>query len=383
MKENISGWTLFTLRGVAVKLHASLLFLIFYVVLIAMIQFPVVVQLSHIEQNEITGTPFVWAVIFSMALLVSIFVHEFGHILVAQAKGYRVKSITLMMLGGATQMEKPPEEPATEFKVAIMGPLVSLAIAGILFWIRSLSLSPNLDFFCFWVGQTNLVLGIFNLLPAFPMDGGRVLRALLVTKQGLLRGTQTAVQISQIFVWIFAIMGFLQFNFILLLIAFFIYGAAKSEFFILLGQTLLKGMKVKDLMVILPSISENSTISDAVAKMVETKSLLLPVTREAGLPFLLTADFLKRIPKTSWDTLLIKNIKADFPNAIGPDQPLEDTLLLALKTIIGGVPVVENNQLVGVLRTSDLFEAIVLRQLIVKQPEIKPWSLRIHHAHPR
>jgi len=383
LKEDISGWTLLTLRGVAIRLHISLLFLLFYVALVAMIQFPVVIQLSKANINDVSGTPFIWAVIFSLALVLSIFIHEFGHVLMAQAKGLKVRAITLMMLGGASQIEEIPEEPSIEFKVAIIGPLVSLGIAATLFGIRELSNSANIDFFCYWVGQTNLALGIFNLLPAFPMDGGRVLRAFLVTKQGYLLGTWTAVKVSQVFVWIFGVIGFLQFNFLLMLIAFFLYAAAKSEYFVVMSQALLKGLRARDLMISLPSISENTTISEAVFQMAHSKTLLLPVIREAGQPSLITANLLKQIPKKTWDTMRIKDISVELLKVIHPDDPIEDIMILTLKTIMGGVPVVQDNQLVGVVRASDILDAIALRQLTEEESILKPWSLRIRHAHSR
>lgn len=383
MRDDISGWTLFTLRGVAIKMHVSLLFLLWYVVLIAMIQFPIVIRLSEVNIFDLTGSAFVWAVIFSLALVISIFVHEFGHVLMAQSKGYKVRAITLMMLGGASQMEKIPDEPAVELKVAIIGPIVSLGIAGILFWIRGLSDSANVDFFCYWVGRTNLTLGLFNLLPAFPMDGGRVLRALLVTRQGSLLGTKTAVQVTQVFAWIFGIIGFLQLNFLLLLVAFFIYAAAKSEYFMLLGQTVLKGMKAKDLMVALPSISENTTISEAVSQMMSSKNLFLPVTRETGPPAIFNVESLEGTSKNTWDTTRIKDLKLEIPKIIHPDDSLEEVMPLALKASAGGVPVVDDGELVGVIRTSDLIEAIALRQLNQEPKSTKSRSLRLHRPHSR
>jgi Zn-dependent protease len=381
VKEQISGWTLFTLRGVAVRLHISLLLLLVYVVFVATIQFPLVVQLSRVNPGEITGSALSWAVVFSLALVVSILVHEFGHVFMAQAKGHKVTSVTLMMLGGASHIEEIKEDPATEFKVAIIGPLVSLAIGGLLFWIRSFSISANIDFFCYWVGQTNLVLGIFNLLPAFPMDGGRVLRSFLATRQGYLRGTRTAVKVSQGFSWALGLIGFLQLNFLLMLIAFFIYAAARSEYFILLSRTLLKGMKVKDIMVSLPAISENATLWVAATLMTNSKNLLLPVTRETGPPFLVTADLLKRIPKEKWSSTRLKEIKLEPSPVVRPEDSLDEVVLLTMKFAVGGAPVVQDGQLAGVIRTADISEAIALRQLTAEPLSPTPWSPRTRPAH--
>jgi len=383
MEHFSSGWTIFTLRGVAIKLHISLLFLLFYVVLVAMMQFSSIVQFSKVNPNDIAGSPFIWALIFAISLVVSIFLHEFGHVLVAQAQGFKVRYISLMMLGGVSQMERLPVEPLAEFEVAIIGPLVSLGIAGLLFWIRAVSLSANLDFYCYWVGQTNLALGIFNLLPAFPTDGGRVLRSILVTRQGHLRGTETAVKVSQVFAWVLGILGVIQFNLLLLLVAVFIYGAAKSELFILLGQTVLKGMRAQDLIISVPAVSEDASVSEAVTQMVNSRNILLPVIGKNDTYGMLSAAIARQVPRELWNSTLIKDVQIKVPKVVHCEEPLEEVLMSVLATPIGALPVIHEGILAGVIRTSDLLETIELRRLIEEQLSINAWALKFRHAHSR
>jgi Zn-dependent protease/CBS domain-containing protein len=380
--ERVSGWTLFTLRGVAVKVHVSLLFLLLYVIVVATASFPFVVKTSAIDPIQLTGSPLTWALIFCASLIVSIFLHEFSHVMVAQAKGFRVRYITLMMLGGFSQMEKLPEEPASEFKVAIVGPIVSLVIASLLFWLRSVTTSTNLAFFGFWVGQSNLVLGLFNLLPAFPTDGGRVLRALLVTRLGRLRGTQIAVQVSHVFAWMFGIIGFLQFNILLILIAFFVYAASKSELFMLWGQIILKGMKAKDLMIPTSGISATSTLSQAVNEMETSKSLLLPVKDMDGNRSIIGHENIKTVPRNLWSQTLVRDVTVQIPKTIDIEDSLDEVWEIALTSSIGGVPVTQDHQLVGIIKTADLIEAFELKRMTAERysPAPSPWTLKTHHT---
>lgn len=374
--EKITGWTLFNLRGVAVKVHVSLLFLLMYVVLVGTASFSFVVRNSGIDPTTVSGSPIVWATIFAVSIIVSVFLHEFAHVLVAQAHGFKVRAITLMMLGGMSQMEKIPEKPSVEFKVSIIGPIVSLAIGGLLLWMRRLFDSPNAELFCYWIGQANVVLGIFNLIPAFPTDGGRVLRAFLVTRNGRLRGTQIAVQVSHVFAWIFGILGFLQLNLLLILVAFFIYRAAKSEFFILWGQTVLKGKKVSDLLTVTPVISESESLVQAVEKMKRTKNLLLPVIGSPENRLILSHEYVQKIPRHLWETTRVKSVAIEVPKAVKAEDTLDEIWHTALTTPARGVPVIEDNRVVGIIKTSDLVEAIAFQQLDgeTKPPALGPWS---------
>src|SRR4051812_5412808 len=107
----LNGWRIARIRGVDIKLHFSLLFLLLYVLMVASIQFPLVLKQSGIEPTAISGTPFTWGLIFAIGLFISIIIHEFAHVLVAQSMGVRVGGITLMMLGGMSEIEKLPEKP--------------------------------------------------------------------------------------------------------------------------------------------------------------------------------------------------------------------------------------------------------------------------------
>ena len=176
-----------------------------------------------------------------MGILISIVLHELGHSAVAIRKGCRVREITLLFMGGAAVMERIPSKPLDEFLMAIAGPLVSLAL-GILGITAGLMLPKTTSGFSsrdllLYLGQLNISLLLFNLLPAFPLDGGRVFRAVLTPKFGRLRATRVAARLGQFMAVLFGILGFVVLQFlheptglITVVIAFFIFTAAGNEY---------------------------------------------------------------------------------------------------------------------------------------------------------
>ncbi|MFW6151149.1 MAG: site-2 protease family protein, partial [Chloroflexota bacterium] len=143
-------------------------------------------------------------VIAALLLFVSVLLHELAHSLVAQARGMKVQSITLFIFGGVSNIEEEAEQPRIEFAMAIVGPVTSLALAG-MFWAllqtagdRQSPLAATLGY----LALINVILGVFNLLPAFPLDGGRVLRSILWGRTGSLsRATNTAATVGRLFGW--------------------------------------------------------------------------------------------------------------------------------------------------------------------------------------
>lgn len=176
------GIVLGRISGIPIRLRWSFLFLLGFVFL--------------------TAGGFAGLVAVAVAFA-SIVLHELGHATVAQRLGVRIAAIDLHFLGGAAQMIDPPRSPRDEIAISVAGPAVSLALAGI-----GLGLGGALGLpFVTMVGWINLVLGLFNLIPALPMDGGRILRAAMVRRLGYLRATDTAVVVSRVFVILFAIAG--------------------------------------------------------------------------------------------------------------------------------------------------------------------------------
>ena len=208
-----SSFKVATVWGTPIRLHISLLLIIFV---------------------YSRSLPIQWAIPAAIGLITSIVLHELGYSLVAIKKGCRVRQITLMILGGAAQMEGIPSRPIDEFLMAIAGPLVSLALAITTFMMRIYIPLPRIPNFpgniFILIAITNLGLLIFNLLPAFPMDGGRVLRALLATRMPRLKATFLAARISQLLAIIIGVLAIQRHEWILLFIMIFIFSAANNEY---------------------------------------------------------------------------------------------------------------------------------------------------------
>lgn len=230
-----------TVWGIPIKIHVSL------IVLLALVAFSGLLSLSLMRFLVIVG--------LEIGLFTSIALHELGHSFVAIRKGCRVREITLLFIGGAAQMEDIPSRPRDEFQMAIAGPLVSIALGGVCWGLGTLMvfLRPIPWSFPFWsggavnivqfLGLMNFVLAGFNLLPSFPMDGGRVLRALLTRKYGRLRATFIASRLGQVTAIVLGLFGFLSTpkQWFLVAIAFFIYIAAGNEFRMVQIQEAAKG----------------------------------------------------------------------------------------------------------------------------------------------
>lgn len=217
------GWSvkLFTWGGTAVRMHVTFLLLVAWIA---------AVQWSRGgAQAALAG------VVFILVLFACVVLHEFGHIWAARRYGIRTPDVTLLPIGGVAALERMPEKPSQEIVVALAGPAVNLVIAfvlmaalGLRFSFEHISLGALQSSFLAQVAIANLALFVFNLIPAFPMDGGRVLRALLAMGLGRARGTQIAAGIGQAMAVGFAILGFMG-NPMLILIAVFIFIAARGE----------------------------------------------------------------------------------------------------------------------------------------------------------
>jgi len=209
-----ASYKIATVWGIPIKLHISLLIMVL-----------------------LFARYFGWgmAILMEAGLAISIVLHELGHSIVAIKKGCRVSEITLMCIGGAAQMEQIPTRPRDEFLMAAAGPAVSLVLGLLLtFVIGPLVPVPVVPFYDVGLltvlGVVNLVLVVFNLAPAFPMDGGRILRALLTPRLGRLKATRVASRLGQVIILLWGLYGFIDGNWLLVAVAFFVFIAAGNEY---------------------------------------------------------------------------------------------------------------------------------------------------------
>jgi len=266
------SWKMGRLFGIDVHVHATFWLLVGWI------------GLMHWMQER-TVAAVMAGTFFILALFVCVLLHELGHSLAARRYGIGTRDITLLPIGGVARLERMPTRPSQELWVALAGPLVNVVIAGGLFvglWatqtfepLASLGVANGSVWERLMV--VNLFLAAFNLLPAFPMDGGRVLRALLAMRWNYLRATQTAAGLGQVMALLFGLAG-LVFNPFLILIALFVWMGARQEAQHVLLQSLLNGVPVSRVMQLQPAVvGEQTSAAEAWALLLRTGQRVLPV----------------------------------------------------------------------------------------------------------
>jgi len=227
----------------------------------------------------------VFAVVFILLLFLCVLLHEFGHIFAARRYGIQTPTITLLPIGGVASMERMPEKPGQEIVVALAGPAVNVVIAFVLIAILGARIDPSAINLTENLGSdmlarvafANIALVAFNLIPAFPMDGGRVLRAILAIRMGFVRATQLAANIGQMLAIALGFVGLLG-NPLLILIAIFIYFAATAESQYVEMRSLARGYLARDAMITkFESLNPLSTADDAAALLLRTTQQEFPV----------------------------------------------------------------------------------------------------------
>ncbi|MBU6374731.1 MAG: site-2 protease family protein [Bdellovibrionales bacterium] len=357
-----SSWGVGRYKGVQIRLHVTLLLAIPYLIFVTYAGFDALTRAAGVSPGDLLFGRLTWSLAMALLLFGSVLIHEFGHALVALKQGARVRSITLMLLGGISDIDDIPERPAQEFRLALIGPVVSLLLSGIGYGIFRISSSPNLDFISIWFGQINLVLAIFNLMPAFPLDGGRALRAVMASRIGPIRATQSAARISTVFAWIFAILGIISFNVLLVLIAFFLYVAAQSELSMTVARGLLKGLSVEDATTLSDSLSESDTIETAIGTMLKNRTTILPIQNGTSYS-IVSLQTIRAVPRSLRSTVTVGNYMGDSLEPLDSRDSLEQALKKILSSPLEALPVLREGHLVGYIRYSDLTDVLQLRSL--------------------
>jgi len=244
------SWTIATIRGIPIRVHITHLILLVFIAYDISSHFRSyyqgVAELIGLAPQPLLLSPVVWGIAVALVFSCCVVLHELAHCLVARQSGIRVESITLMGLGGVSRMRMEFMPPGREAWMAAAGPLMSLTI-GIVVLGATLAIPSHpgdVTAAGLLIAQINIVLAIFNLLPAFPMDGGRVLRAALTPRMGRLRATRRAAFIGRIMAAIFAIVGIITVNPILVLIGVFIVIGASAETAMIETKTLLSGRRI-------------------------------------------------------------------------------------------------------------------------------------------
>ncbi len=305
----------------------------------------------------------------AIMLFTCVLLHEFGHSYVALKHGSNIQSITLFLFGGVSSMEEIPRNPKVEFKMALAGPGISLLIGLILIIIYELITLDNLLLrsnpymrLIWLIGYINIVLFIFNLIPAFPMDGGRVLRAWLAGRMPYIKATQTAAGIGKMFAIFMGIFGlFISGGLWLILIAFFIYIGASEEEKSTEVSLILEGVKIKDIMSKdIETVSSDMSVEDLVEYMFKFKHMGYPVVDDSILKGIVTFTDVQRIPRDDRKNVKISQIMTKELITANEDDDAVKALKLMTTYNIGRLIIKEGDKMTGIVSRTDLFRAIQL-----------------------
>ncbi|MDO8876436.1 MAG: site-2 protease family protein [Pseudolabrys sp.] len=331
-----------------------------------------------------SGAAAAWdTLLFIVLLFLCVLLHEFGHIFTARAFGVTTPYVTLLPIGGVAQLERIPEQPGQEFLIAIAGPLVNVAIAFLLVLFAGAQLNAGASAvdntqiaMVDRLAAVNLFIALFNMIPAFPMDGGRVLRAALASKLGYVRATEIAASIGQFVAFALGFIGLL-FNPILIFIAIFVYLAASSEAHMVALRAVSRGVPVSHAMMTqFATLMPDAHVEEAVQTLLATSQGEFPVVDGAGKPvgLLGRADIIKAIKTLGPDARVADAMAAELPT-IGHRRSLEDAFKLLQEKQAPAVGITDaSGALVGLVTSETIAEMVMLQNALPPGGRIGPWS---------
>jgi Zn-dependent protease len=313
------------------------------------------------------------AVAAAILFFTSLLLHELGHALQAQREGVEIDGITLWLFGGVARFKGMFQSAGAEFRIAIAGPIVSLAI-GVAFVLAAWALSPPeaLDGIAAWLGFINLLLLAFNMLPAFPLDGGRVLRSALWARSGdLAAATRMAGRISRGFAYLLIAAGLAELVFLgsfggiwLAILGWFLLQASAGEARAIFAAQALGGLRVRDLMVRDPATArENMSIGRFMDDVMRSRRFTTyPVVDNGRAVGLLPFRCVAEIPRREWDERVVGDcmLRLEQVPVLTPDERMLDALEKLNASDVNRALVVDDGRLVGLLSATDLARAAEL-----------------------
>ncbi|MGH8021672.1 MAG: site-2 protease family protein, partial [Opitutaceae bacterium] len=318
-----------------------------------------------------------------LALFGCVLLHEFGHAFAARRYGIRTPDITMLPIGGLARLERMPDKPSQELVVALAGPAVNVVIAalaigvfGFRFDWRALSAldQPGVSFGD-KIASVNVMLVLFNLIPAFPMDGGRVLRALLAMVTTYGRGTQIAARVGQVLAFVFGFLGLWGGNPMLLLIALFVFLGAAQENTMAQMKDLSGNLRVSDAMVTqLVTLDENATLDDAVETLLRTSQHEFPVLDGAGRVLgILTRNGMIAALKNHGATTPVTDVMHQNLPVVGEHAPFAEAFQMMNTCGCPAIPVLDRfGRLAGLITPENIGELMMLRALR-RSDELAVW----------
>ena len=371
-----------SIRGIPIKLHLTFLIILLLVIWIfATNDFVILgITLGFGGMNISAGLKYLLGAIAAVLFFSTLLFHELSHSVVAQGYGVTIRGITLFVIGGVAQMEEIPREPRKEARISAAGPALSLGIGivsyAIYYLFGPVSRTVIGDMTIIEATFTNaalivigiiafynILLGFFNLIPAFPMDGGRLLRAWFATRMPYIDATKRAVVVGKSFAFAMGILGLFTFQLFLLLIALFIYFGGSEEEKATVVSVTLEGVKVRDLMTRVPNViyvPPDWTLDQLIETMFKTKHMGYPVQESLDSPALgvITFSDVQKVLASERATTRVEDVMKRGIISIPPDADAYDALKLMSTHNLGRLMVMEDGQMQGIVSRTDLVRAI-------------------------
>jgi len=360
--------------GVEIGLHYS------WFIIALLITFSLV---GHFEVNNPTwsdGLRWTIAIVTAVLFFASIVIHELSHALVAKMRGLPVRSITLFALGGVAQIEKEAADAKTEFWMGIIGPITSfvlgvicLAITLALGWTPPQLPRTPLPAMLMWLGVINIGLAIFNMIPGFPLDGGRVLRGIVWWITGdAKRATTIAARVGQVIAFLMIIYGVMQFfrgtgfnGLWMAFIGWFLLSASRESYAQMVISEGLRGLRVADVM------SRDFPIVDAYANLqtfadehlTRTGRRFWVVTRNEQPEGIITPNEINTVPRNRWPYTTVADVMRplDATHTVNPDTPVTEALEVMALQDLNQLPVVNERGLAGLISRAHILQLIQTR----------------------
>jgi len=369
------SYTLTTIWGIPIRINVSLL--IFLPILAWIIGSGTQIDTyagvvngfapNQIDVSILTAgsTPWLIGAAAALGLFVSVGIHELGHAWAARRYGIGTESITLWLLGGIAALESMPREWNREFWIAIAGPITSVltGVACYVLLVLTPASAPVAAFVLGWLVVTNVILAAFNLLPAFPMDGGRIFRSLLARTRSYESATRTAARFGTGFALLFAIVGVLNFAPMLILLSLFIYGAASSESRTVLLQGLLTGVTIRDIASLdLDPIDADASIAEFTDRMVRDRRTVYPVSDAGEVVGVVTLDSVRQTDSEDHDATRVRSILDTELPRVSVDADAFEAFVELSQSPARLALVERDGEVIGLLSQGDFTHAIQFRR---------------------
>ncbi len=365
---------LFTIRGIEVGVHYS------WLIIFGLMTWSLSVYVfprDPLLPSHLSGAEYwILGAVTALLLFVSVLIHELAHSFVALARGLQARSITLFIFGGVSSLGGDAKEASTEFLVAIVGPLTSFALAGIAYAVAAVVSEPRVDIVASYLVYINLVLGLFNLVPGFPLDGGRVLRSVLWgMTDNVRKATEWAGNMGKIVAWgmfAYALFLVLDGQYIsgiwMAAIAWFLHNAASNSVQQLVFETRLRRVRARD--IVLPdetTVPPGLSVADLIEQfLLPTNRRALAVTDNGRLIGIVTISDILKVPPAERARVTVADVMGGREGmfTVAADARVQDAVELLAEHDLEQLPVMDGLRYVGMLTRADVMRQLQLREAL-------------------